>query len=59
MPMKRRPRRLAAGGADAEEGVHDHVPGLGRGEDHPMQQRLGLLGRMRLDAGGVLDPLVS
>ena len=46
-----------AGGAGAEERVEHEVARLGRGQQHAMQQRLGLLRRMRLAAVVALQPL--
>ena len=45
-PLRHRP-----GGAGAEEGVEHDVARPGRGDEHPVQQRLGLLRRVRLVAG--------
>src|SRR3546814_4027618 len=39
------------------EGIQHHVAGLRRGEDGAVEQRLGLLCRMRLIAVGILHPL--
>ena len=46
-----------AGGAGAEERVEHHVAALGRGEQHAVEQCLGLLRRVRLVAVVVLQPL--
>ena len=47
------PLRHRAGRAGAEERVEHDVARLGRGQQHPVQQRLGLLRRMRLLAVAV------
>ena len=45
------------GGAGAEERVDDDVPRAGGGEDHPVQQRFGFLGRMQFQPVHVAQPL--
>ena len=55
-PPAPQPLRHRAGGAGAEERIEHQTAGFGRGENHPVQQRLGLLGRMRL-APASLEPL--
>jgi hypothetical protein len=57
--MAAQPLGGRAGGAGAEEGVQHDVAGPGRGQQHPVQQALGLLGRMGLVAVVVLDPLLA
>ena len=47
------------GGADAEERVQHHVARPGGGQQHPVQQGFGLLGRMGLVAVRVLHPLLA
>ncbi len=61
MPMKRRPSRLATEPVvpTPKNGSRITSPGLEGGKDHPMQQGLGLLGRVRLGAGRVLHPLFA
>ncbi len=44
-------------GAGAQERVQHHLAGIGRGQQHPMQQRLGLLRGMQLEPMRVLQPL--
>ena len=56
-PAPPQPPRHRAGRAGAEEGVEHDVARLGAGEQDPVEQGLGLLGRMRLVAVVVLDPL--
>ncbi len=54
--------QAAGGGArgpGAEEGIEDDVARLGGSQDHPVQQGLGLLGRMRLGARLVLQALFT
>ncbi|MPL60869.1 hypothetical protein SDC9_06431 [bioreactor metagenome] len=51
--------RHGAGGAGAKERVEHHVARIRRAEDDAVQKRLGLLRRMRLVAGIVLQPLVA
>jgi hypothetical protein len=47
---------MSAGGAGAEEGIEHEIAGPGRGQQHAVQQRLGLLRGMRLLAVA-LEPL--
>ena len=56
-PAAAKPPRDRAGRAGAEERVEHHVAGLRAGEQDPVQQRLGLLRRVRLGAVVALDPL--
>src|SRR2546423_1464089 len=49
-PVAAEPARHRAGGAGAEKGIEHDIALVGAGEQHPVEQRLGLLGRMRLDA---------
>src|SRR5208282_2174763 len=44
-------------GAGAEEGIEDHPARLGCRHDAAMEERFGLLGRVRLAAGAVLETL--
>ena len=57
-PAPAEPLGDGAGGAGAEERIEDHVARVGRGEDHPVQQRLRLLRRMRPPALA-LQPLAA
>ena len=59
MPIQVRPELLgdSACGAGAEERVEHDVARIGRGEDHPVQERFRLLRRMGFLARLVLDPL--
>ena len=59
MPMKRRPSCLATAPVVPvpKKGSSDDVAGLGRGEQHALQQRLRFLRRMRLAAAVVLQAL--
>ena len=45
-----------ARGPGAEERIQHHVAGMAGGDDHPVEQGLGLLGRMQLAAVGRLEP---
>ena len=56
-PAPAEPPRDRAGRAGAEERVEHDVAGLGAGEQDPVEQRLGLLRRMRLRAVLALHPL--
>ena len=51
------PLRHRAGGAGAEERIEHHVARPGRRQQHAVQQRLGLLRRMRLLAVAAFQPL--
>ena len=44
-------------GPGAQERVQHHLAGIGRGQQHPMQQRLGLLRGVQLEPMRVLQPL--
>ena len=59
--MKRRPRRFAdrAGRAGAAERVEHEVVGPRGCENHPRQQRLGLLRRMQLPAVAALEAFLA
>ena len=61
MPMKLAAQALRhrAGRAGAEKRIEHHVARLGRRQDHAVQQRFGLLRRMRLVAVAVLQPLAA
>ena len=48
-----------SGGAGAKERVEDHIAGVGRRHDDPVQQAFRLLGRMRLVAVFILEPLMA
>ena len=52
------PPRHRARGPRPEEGIEHHVARIGAGEQHAIQQRLGLLRRVRLDAAA-LQPFRS
>ena len=61
MPTKWRPELLGdgAGGARAEEGIENDVPGPGGREQDAGEQRLGLLGGMGLAALVVLQAFIA